>query len=235
MAFIRSSSAAGQASVLALASAERSHRLAEESSERLRAEGRDAAERAAQARIAAAEQRARDAETRAETRIAQVRAEAEDRLGTTAAALARALANLAVLERQVVAGAEAETVRLALAIAGRVLSRTIHNDPTWMHDLFIAALAEVPDRRRVIVRCCPSDAAEIRSQLAKATQAVPGTERLEIEEDTALRHGSLVLASSGTRLDTGVPGSWERLSDQLLATVPRPPMAMRDDGSEVTP
>jgi hypothetical protein len=151
MAIIRSSSAAGQASVLALASAERAHRLAEEASERLRTEGRDAAERAAQARIAAAEQRAREAETRAETRVAQVRAEAEERLGSTAAALARALANLAVLERQVVAEAEAETVRLALAIAGRVLARTVQTDPAWMHELFIAALAEVPDRRRVIV------------------------------------------------------------------------------------
>ena len=235
MAIIRSSSAAGQASVLALASAERAHRLAQEASERLRAEGRETAERTAQARIAAAEQRARDAESRAEARVAQVRAEAEERLGSTAAALARALANLAVLERQVVAEAEAETVRLALAIAGRVLSRTVQSDPAWMHDLFIAALAEVPDRRRVIVRCCPADAAEIRSQLAKATQAVPGTERLEVEEDPALRHGSLVLVSSGTRLDAGVPGSWERLSDQLLATVPRPPMGMRDDGTEVAP
>jgi len=235
MAIIRSFATAGQASVLALASAERARRHGDEASERLRAEGREAAERAAQGRITAAEQRAKEAETRAEARASAIQAEADARLGTAAAALERALANLAGLEHQVIAQAEAETVRLALAIAARVLARSIETDPAWMRELFTAALSEVPDRRRVVVRCSPADTKAFRDCLANTAHAVPGTERLDIEEDPVLRQGSLLLVSSGTRLDASIAGSWERVAQQLLSTVPRPPLSIRDDGSEVQP
>lgn len=228
---IRSQTIAGQASTLAQASAERSRRLADEASERLRAEGRAAAEKAAQARIAAAEARAKDAEERAEKRVAQAKTDAEQRLGTAAAALERTLAGMSVLERQIIASAEAETVRLALAIAGRVLAREVEADPQWMRDLMAAALADVPDRRAVTVRCAPRDAAMIRERLAATAASVPGTERLLLEDDPSLQPGSLLLISGGTRLDASVASSWERVARTMLDAVPRPANAMRDDGS----
>lgn len=228
---IRSQSIAGQASTLAQASAERSRRLAEEAAERLRAEGRAMAEKAAQSRITAAEARAKDAEERAEKRIAQAQAQAEQRLGTAAAALERALDGLAVLEHQIVASAEAETVRLALAIASRVLAREVEADPQWMRSLMAAALADVPDRRTVTVRCAPSDAAAMRERLASTAASVPGTERLLLEDDASLQAGSLVLVSGGTRLDASVASSWERVARAMLDAVPRPANTMRDDGT----
>lgn len=227
---IRSSTIAGQASTLAQASAERSRRLAEEACERLRAEGRSEAEKAAQSRIAAAEARAKAAEERAEAKVKQVRAEAEERLGAAAGALERAVARIEVLERQTIAAAEAETVRLALAIANRVLAREVEADPAWMRDLFAAALADVPDRRLVAVRCAPRDAAAIRERLAATAAAVPGTERLVLEEDPSLQPGCLLLVSGGTRLDASVSSSWERVARAMLDAVPRPANAMRDDG-----
>jgi flagellar assembly protein FliH len=237
MVLIRSQAIAGQASTLAQASAERARRLAEEANERLRAEGRAAADQAAQIRINAAEQRARDAEARAENAIAKAKADAEARLGTAAAALERALASISVLERQVIEAAEGETVRLALAIANRILAREIAADPAWMRDLLATALADVPDRRRVVVRCAPSDAAMIRERLAGAAAAVPGTERLELEADDTLAAGSLILVAGGTRLDASIAGSWERVAARMLAAAPRPALASRDDGSvpEVAP
>jgi flagellar assembly protein FliH len=228
---IRSQTIAGQASTLAQASADRSRRLAEEASERLRAEGRAMAEKAAQNRIAAADARAKAAEERAEQRIAQANADAEQRLGSAAAALERSLASIAVLERQIVASAEAETVRLALAIANRVLAREVETDPQWMRGLMVAALADVPDRRAVTVRCAPSDAAVIRECLAATVAAVPGTERLLLEDDTSLLPGSLILISGGTRLDASIASSWERVARSMLDAVPRPTNAMRDDGT----
>jgi flagellar assembly protein FliH len=228
---IRSQTIAGQASTLAQASAERARRIAEEACERLRNEGRSEAERAAQARIAAAEARAKTAEEQADVRIAAIRAEAEQQLGTAAAALGRALDGLATLERQVIASAEAETVRLALAVANRVLAREVESDPQWMRGLLSAALSEVPDRRQVVIRCAPRDAGVIRDNLASTVAAVPGTERLHLEEDPALQPGSLVLVSGGTRLDASVASSWERVARSMLDAVPRPVNAMRDDGS----
>ena len=231
MVLIRSTMVPGQASTLAAASAERARRGALEQEENLRNEGRQQADTAAQIRINAAEQRARDAEARAEARIAELRAEAEARLGRAANALEQALANLAGLERQVIAEAEGETVRLALAVASRVLAREITTDPAWMRDVLAAALADVPDRRRVTVHCAPADAAAIRERLATTASAVPGTDRLELAEEDSLQPGSLLLTAGVTRLDASVQASWERTAAHLLAAVPRPPLAMRDDGS----
>ena len=231
MVLIRSTTVPGQATSLAAASAERARLAALDQEERLRGEGREQAEREALVHIKAAEQRARDAEARAEAGIAAARAAAEERLGRAAGALEQALENLAILERQVIEAAEGETVRLALAVASRILAREITADPAWMRELLAAALTDVPDRRKVVVRCAPTDAAAIRERLAATAAAVPGPERLEIAEDDSLQPGSLVLSAGGTRLDASVHASWERTAAHLLAATPRPPLTMREDGS----
>lgn len=231
MQLIRSRLVAGQAAALAQAGTERQQAAAVAEAARLREEGRQAGLAEAQARIGAAERQAADAAKRADEQIAKARTDAEERLGRVATALERALANLSGLERQLVQNSEAEMVRLALAIAARVLAHEVETDPAWMKTLIETALAEVPDRRRVAIRCAPRDAKTIRERLADTAAAVPGTERLELEEDAALQPGSLVLAAQGTRLDASVSTSWERIARALISQVPRPPLALRDDGS----
>ena len=238
MQFIRSRSVAGQATALAQAGAERARVAAETESHRLRDEGRQQGIAESRAQVEASERRAQEAERNAAEQIKRIQAEAELRLGVAAAALERATTNISVLERQIVAGAETEIVRLGLAVAAKILMREIETDPTWMRSMIASALSEVPDRRHVIVRCAPKDAAEIRSRLATVAAEVPGTERLQLEEDESLQPGSLVMAAGGTRLDASVAASWERVARQVIAIAPTPPLAMRDDGSippQVTP
>jgi flagellar assembly protein FliH len=231
MQVIRSRIVAGQAAALAQAGTDRMHAAAVAEAARLREEGRQAGLAEAQARISAAERQAGEAGRRADEQIAKARADAEDRLGRVATALEHAIAGISGLEHQLVQNSEAELVRLALAVAARVLAREVDADPAWMRTLIESALAEVPDRRRVAVRCAPRDAAAIRERLAATAAAVPGTERLELEEDPALQPGALVLAAQGTRLDASVSTSWERIARALVSQVPRPPLAMRDDGT----
>lgn len=249
MAILRSLPVAGQASALAAASAERARQQQLAAEERLRAEGyargRADAEQAAaariaeaEARIAEAERRAAEAEARAaaaEARAGEAEARAEaalhERFGRVVEALQRASERLEALEAQIVAAAEGEILRLALAVAQRILDHEVANDPAWMRDVLPAALATVADRRRIVIRCHPQDAAEIRARLPQLAQAAAGIEQLAIEDDPALARGSLVLAAGGTRLDASVHGCWERVAAQLIAAAPRPPLAMRDDGA----
>lgn len=231
MQVIRSRIVAGQAAALAQAGAERMRIAALAEAEAHREEGRQAGRAEMQARVEAAERKAEEAARRADEGIARARAEAEERLGKAAAALERSLANLSTLERQMIQAAEGETVRLALAVASRILAREVAGDPAWMGTLLETALGEVPDRRRVAIRCAPRDAETIRGRLAETAAAVPGTERLEVEADPSLQPGALVLAAQGTRLDASVATSWERIARSLIAQVPVPPMAMRDDGT----
>ncbi|MEK7411906.1 MAG: FliH/SctL family protein [Planctomycetota bacterium] len=237
MQFIRSRAVAGQATALAQAGAERARVAAETESRRLRDEGRLLGIAESRSQIEAAERRAQDAERNATEHIKRIQAEAEQRLGIASAALERAAANISIMERQIVAGAEAEIVRLGLAVAAKILMHQVETDPTWMRSMVAAALAEVPDRRHVVVRCAPKDAAEIRTRLATVAAEVPGTERLQLEADEALQPGSLVMAAGGTRLDASVATSWERVAHQIIAIAPTPPLAMRDDGTipQVTP
>ncbi|MCS6970289.1 MAG: FliH/SctL family protein [Planctomycetota bacterium] len=253
MAIVRSQAVAGQASALAAASAERARQLLSAAEQRLRAEGyaagRADAERAAaarlaeaeariaalaaalaeaEARIAAAERRAQEAEARAEAAL-------HERFGRTVDALQTALARLGALEAQLVAAAEAQIVELALAIAQRVLEHELAVDPAWMRDLLAAALAEIADRREIVVRCHPDDAAQIEARLPSAIQAAPGIEQLRVAPDPKLARGSLLLVAGGTRLDASVPASWERAAARLRALAPQPPLAMREDGSAPPP
>ncbi len=189
----------------------------------------------AQARIAAAEQRATAAEQRAtaaEQRAAAaeetVRNRLQQQLGDVIAAVADATTHLDQLHAQLIREAEADIARLGLLIASRILRREVEDDPTWMEPVLTEALARVPDKRGVAVRMHPTDAAVAGERKRLILDQVPGIERLEFFPDDGLPRGACVIASQGTRLDAGLPSTWERLGADLLAE-PRPSLSVRGD------
>ncbi len=199
--------------------------------ERAHAEGRQAGLAESAAQVAAAGKRASEAEAQAEARLAARRAELEDRLGRTIAALEQSSARLVDLEKQLVGAAEREVVRLAGAIATRILRREIETDPGWMEPVLAAALAQVPDRRGVSVRMQPDDAAAARAAQERITAGITGLERLNIQDDPGLAKGTCLLLSQGTRIDASIASSWERVTATLLVAAPDPPMVVRNDGA----
>jgi flagellar assembly protein FliH len=234
MALIRSQPVPGQAAALVQASAQRAERAVEERVREAHAAGHQAGLAEAQARIEAAERRAAEADKRAAERISTHQKQCEERLGKAAAALESAARKIAGLERQLCASAEAEIVRLALAVAARVLAREVEADPAWMRTLVQTALADLPDRRRVELRLSPRDAEAAKPLLASASEAT-GTDRLDLVADPHIPDGSLVLNALGTRLDATVSSSWERVARTLLDAAPKPPLAMDAGGQAVDP
>lgn len=203
--------------------------------EQARRDGREQGLAEAQARVAAAEKRAAEAEKRAAAAAAQADAAAEARLGGALAAFAAAAAGLPALERQLVAAAEGEAVALGLAVAARILRREVEAGPGWVEPVVAAALARVPDRRRVEVRLNPADAEAARACAAVLRERTPGLDELAIAADDGLPRGSCVLASQGTRLDASIASSWERLAVRLLAAAPAPALEQPCDGAGVAP
>lgn len=190
--------------------------------EAARQEGRGLGLKDAEVRIQAAEARAQQAEQTAQAGITKAKADAEAQLGGAIAALNKATAALPALHRQLVQEAEADSVRLACALAARILGRAVAEDPAWMAGVIAQALTQVPDRRAVAVRLHPSDAAAAREQIAAIGAAAPGVEGLQLIEDAALVRGACVIASQGTRLDAGIPASFDRLAAELFSMVPKP-------------
>jgi flagellar assembly protein FliH len=228
MMIVRSRTIAGQAVALATPNVQQALRGWEERVAAARDEGRQAGAQEAAARIAAAEERAAKAEARAAERLKQREAELNDRLGTVIAELERVTRRAGELERQVVQEAEAQCVRLALALAARVLRHEVDTDPGWMEDAVRAALTGLPDKRGVVVRLHPQDAAIARERQKQIAAGVPGLERLVFQDDEQLDRGHCVLMSQGTRIDAGAPGGWERLAVAMDAAVPHPPLAVED-------
>ena len=194
-------------------------------------DGRTSALAEAEARVTAAEARATAAEARAAAAEAAIRSEYEQRLGQAITALTDATSHLDALHHQLVTEAEGDIARLALHVAARLLRREVEDDPTWMEPVLAEALARVPDKRGIAVRLHPADAEVARERKRLIAEGVPGIERLEFFADDGLSRGACVIASQGTRLDAGLPGTWERLSGELLAD-PRPPLAITEAGNQ---
>jgi flagellar biosynthesis/type III secretory pathway protein FliH len=153
--------------------------------------------------------------------VAKKEKELSERLTPVFEALSASLEDLENLEAQLVQSSEAETVRLALAIAERVVFHHIDTDPAWMRDLLNEARRRLPDRRRVVIRLHPDDAAPARAHLA-GMQASGSGGQLEILDDAGLPRGGAILQSEGTTLDAGVSGAMSRLGERLLQAAPRP-------------
>jgi flagellar biosynthesis/type III secretory pathway protein FliH len=220
MTILRSRVVAGQAVSLVNAGVDRALREWQQRVAAAREEGRMIGNAEAQATIAAAEKRAADAERQANEKAQKKEQAFLERFEPVLTSLAGAAGRLDLLEKQLVAEAEAEAVRLGLAVAAAVLRCTVERDPAWMDALVKRALQEVPDRRQVVVRMHPTDAENLRARVAVITAQVPGVERLEVASDQGLARGSCILQSQGTRLDISVDGCWKRLAEKLLDSAP---------------
>lgn len=246
MTILRSRAVAGQAVALANAGVDRALREWDQRLAAAREEGRKIGVAESAARVAAAEKRAGDAERLANERGQQREQAFLDRFEPVLTSLAGATGRLDQLEKQIVAEAEAEAVRLGLAVAAAVLRQTVERDASWIDPLVKRALQEVPDRRRIVVRMHPTDAASLTERSAVISAQLPGIERLEVIPDHGLSRGSCIIQSQGTRLDISLDGCWKRLADKLLDSAPSsdctvlvrpgddiPPSA--DDSSESEP
>ena len=184
-----------------------------------------AREEGRQAGLAEAKATLAEARTLAEgvdARLAAQKAELEARLSPVFSALSASLAEVENLEAQMVQASEAEVVRLAIAIAERVVRARVESDPTWMRGILVEALRQIPDRRAVVIRMHPTDAGVAREHLRELTTGVPGLIQLEIVDDAGLERGGCILQSLGTTLDAGVAEAVGRIGGRLLQAAPKP-------------
>src|SRR5581483_3554503 len=121
---------------------------------------RDRQAEAAQTRQAAFEQGLRQAR---EEFAAEIKASSER--------LAKTLSELASWKRKLRAEAEAELLKLSLAVARRILRRELLTDPEAMHGLVYAALQKLQRREIWRVRVCPAGVEAVRSCLENTAAA----------------------------------------------------------------
>jgi flagellar assembly protein FliH len=145
------------------------------------------------------------------------REEAAGEFGPVLQKLGATIAEMAGLRRRIRNEAESDVVRLALAIAKRIVHRELVCDASAIHGLVHAALDKLQNREIHRVRVHPTFTASVRECLERAG-AAPA---IEIVADASLRRGDAVFETSLGELDASVETQLQEIergfADRLVA------------------
>jgi flagellar assembly protein FliH len=141
---------------------------------------------------------------------------AVQRLDPAFAGLSSVIQELAGVREHLRMEAEEDTVKLAVAIARRVLHRELATDPEAILGLVKAAFTKLNARETHRLRVSPADAAAIQEHRSRL-ELPPG---LEIHADASLTPGSAIFETSRGDLDASVDTQLREI-DRGLADVMR--------------
>jgi flagellar assembly protein FliH len=132
-------------------------------------------------------------------------------LQNTAERLAQSVKQLADLRPRLCKEAEADLLRLALAIAQRILHRELNIDPTALQALVILSLERLGRQEQVRVRVNPSLADSVRAILAKLS-----SRPAEVAPDSALEAGALIFETTRGQLDASIHSQLDEIERGLI-------------------
>lgn len=147
----------------------------------------------------------------AKAAIDAVKAEAADRA-------AQAAGQAVDLRKRLRQQMEADLVKLAIAVARRILRRELAVDPDALLGIVKSAVERIAARELLAIRVAPCDASRVRARLAD--YRLP--ERVEVLEDAALAWGSVILDTSRGHHDASVETQIEEIDRGLADLVGRP-------------
>ena len=125
---------------------------------------------------------------------------AQAEVRATLETLASTIAQISSLRTETIHNAEADTVRLAIEIARRILHRELSIDRSALEGLMKAAIEKLQTQEIYRVRVHPDQAAIVQSCLEKMGRA----ERVEVASDPILPRGAAMFEISRGALDASV-------------------------------
>jgi flagellar assembly protein FliH len=125
--------------------------------------------------------------------------------------LSRTVEDLSQLRPRLRHEAEADVLRLALAIARRVLRREMAVDPEALHGLVLAALEKIGSQEVSRVRVHPADAAQVAAGLRKTATG----SSIEIVSDPARETGTVLFETERGNLDCSIESQLQEIERGL--------------------
>jgi len=145
------------------------------------------------------------------------RREEAARVDAAVARLAATIEELASSRRRLRRQAEQDVLKLAVAIARRVLHRELQADPEAMLGLVKAALDGLDAREVEQVRVSPQDAPAVRAHLERLRPEF----RFEVAPDTKLERGAAVFETRRGTLDASVDTQLQEIERGLADRIGR--------------
>lgn len=144
-------------------------------------------------------------------------AHSRDNLAKLDANWTQALNEFVAVRETMLSEARADVIRLALAIAERVVKRTIQADPSVVASQLAAALDLVSRSTRLTIAVHPEDEAAAREALPAITARLGEGMHAQIQPDASLTRGSVIVrTATGGSVDAGIDVQLERIARTLL-------------------
>ncbi len=112
--------------------------------------------------------------------------------------------------------ARIDVLRLALAIAERVVFRTIELDPTVIEDQMAEAISLLAKRSAVIIRINPGDMVHAQEVLPALVEKMQQCEHATLVADDSLTPGGCILQAGTTTIDATIETQMDRIVAALL-------------------
>ena len=135
-----------------------------------------------------------------QTGVREGRAEAAAEVKKAFEQIARAIDDLSKTKRQIRNEAEHELVKLALAIARRILHRELSTDPESIEGIVHAALQKLQHREVSRVRVYPAAVDAVRTALER----IGTRSAIEVTADAGIESGGIIFETSVGELDASI-------------------------------
>jgi flagellar assembly protein FliH len=137
----------------------------------------------------------------------------QQRFADLARAIGSVLPQLERMRRE----AETDQVIIAVAVARRILNREIHIDSDALRGLIGAAMAKARPSKALRVLVEPS----LRDGIVRALAVLPGGSEIQVEADTRLTSGSILLETTRGTLDASIETQLKEIESGLLDQLER--------------
>jgi len=134
---------------------------------------------------------------------------------------ARELIDKANAERQaIIAGSEDEIVRLAVAVARKIISHELTTSPAIIVEIVKKAIQKATDREELTVRVNPENLDSTINSRDEITRTAKGIRKLKIQADPAVASGGCVVESPNGTVDARVERQFKEIEQALMEVGP---------------
>ena len=115
-----------------------------------------------------------------------------------------------------------DLVRLAIALAERLVGRALEVDPSLVVDQVAATLQLVARGSDAVVLVHPADEELVRDAMPTLVERVAGLHHVELEADDTLDRGGCRVRTTRGEIDASIPTQLDRIAESLLPSRPDP-------------
>ncbi|WP_418790247.1 FliH/SctL family protein [Phosphitispora sp. TUW77] len=121
---------------------------------------------------------------------------------------------------QVVAGSEEDIVRLAVAVARKVINREIETSPEIVIDMVKLAIRKATDREELTVRVNPDNLDVTINAKDNISQEMKGIRKLKVLADPDIARGGCVVESNNGTVDARIERQMNEIEQALMEVNP---------------